>query len=101
MPLWLYWIFFGLVAGALAKFLVPGRDPSGCLFTIVLGIVGAMLGGFLGTWFGWGRVTQPSFDLGSIGIAVLGAMILLILGRLIRRAIKRPEREPGKHQPRD
>jgi uncharacterized membrane protein YeaQ/YmgE (transglycosylase-associated protein family) len=97
VPLWLYWIFFGLVAGALAKFLVPGRDPSGCLFTIILGIVGAMLGGFLGTWFGWGRVTQPAFDLGSIGIAVLGAMILLIVGRLVRRALKRP----GKHQARE
>lgn len=91
MPLWLYWIFFGLVAGALAKFLVPGRDPSGCLFTIILGIVGAMLGGFLGTWLGWGRVTQPSFDLGSIAVATLGAMLLLLIGRLIRRTMKRPK----------
>ncbi len=91
MALWLYWIFFGLVAGALAKFLVPGRDPSGCLFTTILGIVGAMLGGFLGTWLGWGRVSQPSFDLASIGIATLGAMLLLIIGRLVRRAMHRPD----------
>ncbi len=91
MALWLYWIFFGLVAGALAKFLVPGRDPSGCLFTTILGIVGAMLGGFLGTWLGWGRVSQPSFDLPSIGIATLGAMLLLIIGRLVRRAMHRPD----------
>ena len=91
MPLWLYWIFFGLVAGALAKFLVPGRDPSGCLFTVILGIVGAMLGGFLGTWFGWGRVTQPSFDFRSIAVAVIGAMLLLLIGRLVRRTMRRPE----------
>ena len=91
MPLWLYWIFFGLVAGALAKFLVPGRDPSGCLFTVLLGIVGAILGGFLGTWFGWGRVTQPSFDLRSIAVATIGAMLLLLIGRLVRRTFKRPE----------
>lgn len=91
MPLWLYWIFFGLVAGALAKFLVPGRDPSGCLFTVLLGIVGAMLGGFLGTWFGWGRISQPSFDFRSIAIAVIGAMLLLLIGRLVRRTMKPPE----------
>jgi uncharacterized membrane protein YeaQ/YmgE (transglycosylase-associated protein family) len=55
MPLWLYWILLGLVAGTLAKFLVPGRDPSGCIVTIVLGIVGAFLGGFIGTRVGWGH----------------------------------------------
>lgn len=91
MPLWLYWIFFGLVAGALAKFLVPGRDPSGCLFTVLLGIVGAILGGFLGTWVGWGRVSQPSFDFRSIAIATIGAMLLLLIGRLVRRATHPPE----------
>jgi uncharacterized membrane protein YeaQ/YmgE (transglycosylase-associated protein family) len=103
LPLWLYWILFGLVAGALAKFLVPGRDPSGCVFTVILGIVGAMLGGFLGIWVGWGQVTQPSFDFRSIAIATGGAMLLLLTGRLIRRAIKRPDRarRRDEHQPRD
>jgi uncharacterized membrane protein YeaQ/YmgE (transglycosylase-associated protein family) len=85
MPLWLYWICFGLVVGTLAKFLMPGRDPSGCIFTIFLGIVGALVGGLVGTYFGWGTVTQGHFDLRSIGIAVLGAMILLLIGRLARR----------------
>ena len=57
MPLWLYWILLGLVAGTLAKFLVPGRDPSGCIITILLGIIGAFIGGWLGTrFFGWGTV---------------------------------------------
>ena len=85
MPLWLYWIVLGLSAGTLAKFLMPGRDPSGCIFTVFLGIVGAMVGGLVGTYIGWGTVTQGSFDLRSIGIAVLGAMILLLIGRLARR----------------
>jgi uncharacterized membrane protein YeaQ/YmgE (transglycosylase-associated protein family) len=85
MPLWLYWILLGLIAGTLAKFLMPGRDPSGCIFTVFLGIVGALVGGLVGTYLGWGTVTQGSFDLRSIGIAVLGAMLLLLLGRLARR----------------
>ena len=84
MPLWLSWIVLGLVAGALAKFLVPGRDPSGCLVTIVLGIAGALLGGVIGTWLGWGRVTG-ALELRSIGLATLGAMVVLVLGRLVRR----------------
>ena len=44
MPLWLYWVLLGLLAGSLAKFLVPGRDPSGCIVTVVLGIAGAFIG---------------------------------------------------------
>ena len=83
--LWLYWIILGLIAGTLAKWILPGRDPAGCLFTIVLGIVGAFVGGLIGSYLGWGRVTQGSFDLRSIGIATLGAIVLLLLGRLVRR----------------
>ena len=85
MPLWLYWILLGLVAGTLAKFLVPGRDPSGCIVTVILGIVGAFIGGYLGTFFGWGAVSAGAFDLRSIGLATLGAIVLLLIGRLIRR----------------
>ena len=58
MPLWLSWILLGLIAGSLAKFILPGRDPSGCIFTIFLGIVGALVGGLIGTQLGWGTVTQ-------------------------------------------
>ena len=82
--LWLSWIVLGLVAGTLAKFLVPGRDPSGCVITILLGVVGAFIGGMIGTWLGWGRVTG-ALDLRSIGLATLGAMVLLLVGRLVRR----------------
>ena len=85
MPLWLFWILLGLIAGSLAKFLMPGRDPAGCIFTIFLGIVGSMLGGLIGTQLGWGRVTAGDLDLRSIAIATFGALLLLLLGRLIRR----------------
>jgi uncharacterized membrane protein YeaQ/YmgE (transglycosylase-associated protein family) len=85
VPLWLYWILLGLVAGSLAKFLLPGRDPTGCIFTILLGILGAFVGGLVGAWLGWGQVTQGSLDMRSIGIATLGAILLLVIGRLVRR----------------
>jgi uncharacterized membrane protein YeaQ/YmgE (transglycosylase-associated protein family) len=77
------WIFLGLIAGALAKFLVPGKDPGGFIVTILIGIVGAILGGFLGSFIGLGRV--ESFDLGGVIIATLGAIILLVLYRLFRK----------------
>jgi uncharacterized membrane protein YeaQ/YmgE (transglycosylase-associated protein family) len=64
---------------------VPGRDPSGCLVTILLGILGAFIGGFIGTALGWGRVTSGSFDPRSIAIATLGAVVVLLVGRLLRR----------------
>ena len=85
MPLWLYWILLGLVAGTLAKFLVPGRDPSGCIITILLGIVGSVVGGFIGTRIGWGTVSAGVFDARSIAVATAGAIVLLLVGRLIRR----------------
>ena len=81
----LYWILLGLVAGTLAKFLMPGRDPTGCIFTIVLGIVGALIGGYISTRLGWGTIDVGDFDLRSIGIATFGALVLLVIGRLVRR----------------
>ena len=89
MPLWLFWILLGLIAGSLAKWILPGRDPAGCLFTIVLGIGGALLGGLIGTYVGWGEITQGRLDLRSIGIATLGATVVLVIGRLLR-ALMRP-----------
>jgi len=84
MALWLYWLLLGLIAGSIAKFLMPGRDPTGCVFTIILGIVGAMIGGWVGTRLGWGSVNQGTLDLRSIAIATFGALILLLIGRLVR-----------------
>ncbi len=75
----LSWIIFGLIAGALAKFLFPGRDPGGCIVTILIGIGGAMVGGFIATGMGYGKVT--GFNLWSFFIAILGSMALLALYR--------------------
>ena len=79
----LSWILLGLVAGALAKFIMPGRDPGGFFVTILLGIVGAFLGGFLGTFIGFGKIT--SFDLGGIFIATVGAILVLIIYRMVKK----------------
>lgn len=92
MPLWLYWILLGLVAGALAKFLVPGRDPAGCIVTIVLGIAGAIIGGWIGTLLGWGRIDQGQLSARSVGLATLGAVVLLVTGRIVARWV--PARRP-------
>ena len=83
MPLWLHWIVLGLLAGTLAKFLVPGRDPPGCIVTIALGIAGAFIGGWIGTAVGWGTVGQSEFSPRSIALATLGAIVLLLVGRLL------------------
>jgi uncharacterized membrane protein YeaQ/YmgE (transglycosylase-associated protein family) len=77
------WIVLGLLAGILAKFLMPGNDPGGIVVTIVLGIVGAVLGGFIATKLGYGNVT--GFDLRSLGIAVLGSLLLLVVYRMMKR----------------
>jgi uncharacterized membrane protein YeaQ/YmgE (transglycosylase-associated protein family) len=76
----LAWIILGLIAGALAKFLMPGDDPGGFFLTIVLGIIGALVGGFIASALGFGDVT--GLNLGSIIIAVLGSILLLIIYRM-------------------
>jgi uncharacterized membrane protein YeaQ/YmgE (transglycosylase-associated protein family) len=89
MPLWLHWIVLGLIAGSLSKFLMPGRDPAGCFITVALGIVGALLGGWIGSHLGWGAVSETGFNLRSIALSTLGAIVLLVLGRLIARLRRR------------
>ena len=79
----LSWILLGFIAGALAKFIMPGKDPGGCLITSIIGIVGAVVAGFIGTMFGFGKV--ESFDLGGILLATMGAILLLVIYRVIRR----------------
>lgn len=69
------WIILGLIAGALAKWLMPGKDPGGIIVTIAIGIVGALIGGFIASALGLGAVT--GLNIGSIIIAILGAVLLL------------------------
>ena len=75
------WIVFGLVVGIAAKFLMPGRDPGGFVVTALLGIVGALLGGYLGRGLGWYR----EGDAVGFLMAVLGAIIVLAVYRLLAR----------------
>jgi uncharacterized membrane protein YeaQ/YmgE (transglycosylase-associated protein family) len=79
------WIFFGLFVGIIAKLLMPGRDPGGFIITILLGIAGAVLGGFLGRALGFYGPNQSAGFL----MSVLGAILLLTLYRFLgrRRAI--------------
>ncbi|HAV02870.1 MAG TPA: GlsB/YeaQ/YmgE family stress response membrane protein [Chryseobacterium sp.] len=81
----LTWIIFGLIAGAIAKFIMPGNQSMGWLMTIILGIVGAFVGGFIGSLIGWGTVEE--FDIKSMLLAVLGAIVVLwLFGMSQRRA---------------
>ena len=81
------WIIFGLIAGVIAKAVMPGRDPGGVIVTILLGIAGAVIGGFIGrALFGYGAsgsVNEPGTIM-SLVLAVVGAVILLAVYRLIR-----------------
>ncbi len=76
------WAVFGLIAGIVAKLLMPGRDPGGCIVTMLLGVAGAFVGGFLYSSF-TGRAYFAEFSLGSFLVAVIGAIVLLIIYRLI------------------
>jgi len=79
----LTWIVLGLIVGLLARFIMPGRQRGGLNITVLLGIGGALLGGYLGSVLGIGTVS--GFDIKSILIATGGAILILLLFRLIRR----------------
>jgi len=71
------WIIFGLVVGAIAKLVMPGRDPGGIIITIILGMVGAMLGGWIGRAMGLYGPNEPA----GFFMALLGSIILLVVYR--------------------
>jgi uncharacterized membrane protein YeaQ/YmgE (transglycosylase-associated protein family) len=76
----IFWtLIIGLVIGAVAKLLMPGKDPGGCIITILLGIAGAFVAGYIGRVAGWYQPGQPAGFIAS----VIGAMILLLLYRMI------------------
>jgi len=75
------WIIIGLVAGGIAKLLMPGKDPGGCLITILLGIAGAVLAGFIGKSVGWYETGEAA----GFVAAIVGAFLILLIYRLILR----------------
>lgn len=75
------WIFFGLIVGVLAKFVMPGRDPGGMIVTILLGISGAFVGGWLGQTMGFYGQGQPAGWL----VSIFGAVVLLAIYRMATR----------------
>lgn len=79
----LSWILMGLIVGIIAKFLLPGKDPKGCIITILLGVGGAFVGGFIGSKLGWGTFT--GFNPKSLLLAVGGAMVLLVIFRIMKK----------------
>jgi uncharacterized membrane protein YeaQ/YmgE (transglycosylase-associated protein family) len=79
----IWWIFIGLVAGALGKFIMPGRDPGGFIVTILIGIAGAVLAGYVSHIIG---LTEPGEQVGlwkSIVSATIGSIVLLVLYRIV------------------
>jgi uncharacterized membrane protein YeaQ/YmgE (transglycosylase-associated protein family) len=78
---WITWIIIGALAGAIAKAIMPGRDPGGCIVTILLGIAGAALAGFLSHQLGWDKNNSGAGFLA----AIVGAIIILFIYRLVAR----------------
>jgi uncharacterized membrane protein YeaQ/YmgE (transglycosylase-associated protein family) len=79
----LSWILLGLLAGVLAKWIMPGEDNMGFIITILLGIAGAFVGGFVGSLVGLG--TTGGFSIGSILTATVGALLLLFVYRQFKK----------------
>lgn len=75
----LAWIVIGGIAGAIAKLLMPGRDPGGCIITVLLGVVGALVAGWLGQQVGW---YEPGEGAGFLA-AIVGAFLLLLVYRVV------------------
>jgi uncharacterized membrane protein YeaQ/YmgE (transglycosylase-associated protein family) len=79
MGAFLWTLIIGLVVGAIAKLLTPGKDPGGCIITMLLGVAGAFVAGYLGRLVGWYQPGQPAGFIAS----VIGAMLLLLIYRMI------------------
>lgn len=78
----LSWIIFGLIAGIIAKWIMPGKENIGIIVTIILGVVGAVVGGYISTFFGFGKV--DGFNFGSFFVAVIGAIVVLYIYKKIK-----------------
>lgn len=80
----LSWILFGLIAGVIAKLIMPGKQGGGFIKTSIIGIAGAFLGGYIGTFIGMGDMDSFGFDIGSFAMAVGGALVVLVVYRIIK-----------------
>lgn len=81
----LAWVIFGLIAGVIAKLVMPGRDPGGCIVTVLIGIAGAFVGGSIYSLFSdrpW-SMESMEFDLGSMVLAIIGAVVVLAVYRAV------------------
>lgn len=76
------WLVLGLVAGAIAKLLMPGKDPGGCIITVLIGVAGAFLGGWIGRTL-FDVDLGAFFDARTWGLAILGSLVLLLVYRLV------------------
>ncbi len=83
----LFWIIVGLIAGALAKWVMPGDDPGGIILTMILGIVGAVIGGYILRLLGLGAGGGTGAWIGSIVAGFIGAVILLAIYRLVANRV--------------
>lgn len=79
----LWWALLGIISGALAKFIMPGRNGGGCLVTMILGLIGAVVGGWIGTMLNIGEVDE--FSIESILLATGGAILVLIVYGMITK----------------
>lgn len=79
----LSWIILGLIAGAVAKAILPGSANSGCIVTIIIGILGAVVGGWIGAELGWGKVDE--FSIRTLLMSILGSVIILSVYALLRK----------------
>jgi len=82
----LSWIILGLIAGALGKFIMPGKDGGGLIKTCLLGIIGALIGGYAGVKFLHVGDVTGAFNLQSIALATAGSLLVLIVYRIVRKA---------------
>lgn len=80
----LSWIVMGLIAGALAKWIMPGDDPGGLIVTILIGVAGAFIGGFVASFLGFGAVNE--FNVRTLLVAVGGALVLLFGYRMLKKS---------------
>ena len=78
---WISWAIFGLIAGALAKAIMPGKDPGGFFVTMIIGIIGAMLGGWISTLLL--NYDPNNWSIGGFLVAIAGALILLFIYRKV------------------